>query len=60
MGKQFRASVAHEAEILGCDEGCFHNGITKEWPVDSVVKQCCKDGVIRVNYGEVNTIGIVE
>lgn len=60
MGKQFRASIEHEAEILGCDMPCVHKCMKDECQPNTFVSKCCDDGAIKVNYGEVNTIGIVE
>ena len=58
--ENFNKAVSHEADIIGCDRGCIQNArYDGLCPSETFIK-CCNDGVVRIDFTEVNTAAIIE
>jgi len=58
--ENFNKAVDHEADILGCDRNCFKQARRDGMCPSETFIKCCNDGVVRIDFTEVNTAAIIE
>jgi len=60
LAENFNQAIDHEAAIMGCGRECFKKAKADGKCPSEIFMECCNDGVIRVDFAEVNTAAIIE
>jgi hypothetical protein len=60
LAKHFGDALDAEAALMGCGRECFQKAKADGKCPSEIFFECCNDGVIRVDFANVNTAAIVE
>jgi len=60
LAEEFYRAVDHESQILGCGRKCYDYGVQHHHSPGQIIGECCNDGVIRIEYTNVNVAAVIE